>query len=94
VSTVGVTAKKRFTLFQIVEEDIDRDGSYGASEGDRTCGLIVECDRIAALGGERGSVALSGRADAYGRMSSSIIGRRFGNDGIRGGRVDASSNRR
>jgi hypothetical protein len=64
MSTVGVTAKKRFTLFQIVEDVIDREGSQVGSEGERTCGLIVECERIAAPEGERGSDVLSARGDA------------------------------
>jgi hypothetical protein len=68
MSRVGVTVKKRLTLFQIVDEFIDFDGFKVGSTDERRCGFTAECGFDVWLDNPRGS---AGRRLTDGRMSAS-----------------------
>jgi hypothetical protein len=71
MSSVGVTVKKRLTLFQIVDEFIDFDGSKVGSIDERRCGFTAECGFDVWPDAPRGSAGFAGRRLTDGRMSAS-----------------------
>jgi hypothetical protein len=83
MSTVGATVKKRLTLFQIVDELMDFDGSNAGSVDDRRCGFTAACGFDVCPEAPRGSAGLVWSRLTEGRMSVSNdtlreIGKGFG----------------